>query len=147
MREYDIKTIEEPNHGLVMVKMRETAGRSLFYLGEVFITECKVLSNGHLGIGIVKGQAPDLAYRLAIIDAAYNAGLPETKDWTAALSLEEERIKQSQEAFNNKPLKAKVSFQTMDVSATITMTARFKGEFVLIKDSQEGIGIKRCKKL
>lgn len=115
LHKHDIRTIAEPDYGLVMVKVRETSRRSLFYLGEVFITECKVLIDNCLGIGIVKGQAPDLAYYLAIIDAAYNAGLPETKDWTAALLLEEERIKERQKAFVNKVLKTKVSFQTMDV--------------------------------
>jgi alpha-D-ribose 1-methylphosphonate 5-triphosphate synthase subunit PhnG len=115
LHKYDIKTIEEPNYGLVMVKVRETARRSLFYLGEIFVAECKVLIGSCPGIGIVKGQAPELAYYLAIIDAAYNAGLPETKDWTAALLLEEERIKQRQEVFKSKVLKTKVSFQTMDV--------------------------------
>ena len=49
---YDIKTIEETNNSLVMVKVRESAKRSLFYLGEVLITECKVMINGSLGIGI-----------------------------------------------------------------------------------------------
>ncbi|TEB14866.1 Phosphonate metabolism protein PhnG [Pelotomaculum sp. FP] len=115
LNKYDIKTIAEPNYGLVMVKVRETSRRSQFYLGEVFVTECKVLIDRRFGIGIVKGQAPELAYYLAVIDAAYNAGLPETKDWTAALLLEEERIKQRHEVFKNKVLKTKVSFQTMDV--------------------------------
>jgi len=115
LRKYDVRTIEQPNNGLVMVKVRETAGRSLFYLGEVFITECKALINGCVGIGIVRGQEPDLAHHLAIIDAAYNADLPETREWTITMLLEEERIKQSYEAFRNKVLKTKVSFQTMDV--------------------------------
>ena len=40
---YEVKTLEEPNNSLVMVKVRESAQRSLFYLGEVLITECKVM--------------------------------------------------------------------------------------------------------
>ncbi|SFG83166.1 alpha-D-ribose 1-methylphosphonate 5-triphosphate synthase subunit PhnG [Desulfotomaculum arcticum] len=114
-RKYDVKTIEEPNNGLVMVKARETSKGSLFYLGEVLIAESKVLINGCPGIGIVKGGEPDLAYALAVIDAAYNAGLPETKNWLTTLLLEEESIKQNYEAFKNKVLKTKVNFQTMDV--------------------------------
>ena len=38
---YDIKTIEEPNSGLVMLKMRENSKRALFYLGEVIVVEAK----------------------------------------------------------------------------------------------------------
>lgn len=112
---YEVKRIEEPNNGLVMAKVRETARNSLFYLGEVLITECKVQVGGCLGIGIVKGQDPELAYRLAIIDAAYNAGLKETKNWTEILMNEEEEINKKNEVLKNRILKTKVNFETMDV--------------------------------
>lgn len=112
---YDVRTIEEPNNSLVMVKVRESAQRSLFYLGEVFITECKVMINGHLGIGMVKGHEETLAYNLAIIDAAYNAGLAETKAWQKVLLLEEAHINEKCEVLKNKVLKTKVNFATMDV--------------------------------
>ncbi|MDR3540553.1 MAG: phosphonate C-P lyase system protein PhnG [Desulfosporosinus sp.] len=112
---YPVRIIEEPNNSLVMVKVRESAQRSLFYLGEVFITECKVMIAGHLGIGLVKGPEPELGYNLAIIDAAYNANLPETKDWTNILLLEEVRLQEECEALKNKVLKTKVNFETMDV--------------------------------
>jgi len=112
---YDVQTIEEPNNSLVMVKVRESAQRSLFYLGEVLITECKVMINGFLGIGMVKGHEETLAYNLAIIDAAYNAHLAETKVWQDVLLLEEARINEQCEVFKNKVLKTKVNFATMDV--------------------------------
>lgn len=112
---YEVKTIEESNNGLVMIKAREEAKQSLFYLGEVLITECKVMIKGALGIGMVKGHQPELAYNLAIIDAAYNAGLAETTTWTKVLLIEEERLYQENQAFRNKVLKTKVNFDTMDV--------------------------------
>lgn len=112
---YDVKTLEEPNNSLVMVKVRESAQRSLFYLGEVLITECKVMIRGALGIGMVMGHEPALARNLAIIDAAYNANLPETLEWTDALLREEVQINEDWEAVKNKVLKTKVSFDNMDV--------------------------------
>lgn len=112
---YDVVTIEESNNSLVMVKARESAQQSLFYLGEVLITECKVLINGSLGIGLVKGYEPLLAYNLAIIDAAYNGKLPETKEWTAVLLEEKERINKEYDTLMNKILKTKVNFANMDV--------------------------------
>lgn len=115
LMKYSVKSIEEPNNGLVMVKVRETAKRQLFYLGEVFITECKVMINGHLGIGMVKGHEPELAYNLAVIDAAYNADLQETKEWKKTLLHEEYEIQQNEEALRNKILKTKVNFETMDI--------------------------------
>jgi len=112
---YDVKTIEEANNSLVMVKVRESAKRSLFFLGEVLITECKVMIKGTLGIGMVKGHEPVLAYNLAIIDAAYNANLPETNEWKNVLLLEKDHINQEWEALKNKILKTRVNFDNMDV--------------------------------
>ena len=113
---YEVKTLEEPNNSLVMVKVRESAQRSLFYLGEVIITECKVMLEGALGIGMVMGHESELAYNLAIIDAAYNANCPETKKWANVLLFEEVQIKEACEVLKNKVLKTKVNFDTMDVS-------------------------------
>lgn len=115
LKTYKVKAIEETSNSLVMVKVRESAQQSLFYLGEVFITECKVMINGYLGIGMVKGHELELVYNLAIIDAAYNANLPETKEWAHVLWLEEGRIKAEREGLQNKVLKTKVNFETMDV--------------------------------
>lgn len=115
LKTYQVKTIEEPNNSLVMVKVRESAQQSLFYLGEVFITECKVMIDGYLGIGMAKGHELELVYNLAIIDAAYNARLPETQEWSEVLLLEEDRIKAECEGIKNRVLKTRVSFETMDV--------------------------------
>ncbi|WP_027416784.1 phosphonate C-P lyase system protein PhnG [Aneurinibacillus terranovensis] len=112
---YEVKRIEEPNNGLVMVKVRETAQKSLFYLGEVFVTEAKVQINDSLGIGIVKGDEPELAYDLAVIDAAYNAGLKETEEWSQLLLSEEQRINDKRRSIYHKVLKTKVNFDMMDI--------------------------------
>ena len=112
---YDVKVIEEPNNGLVMIKVRETAKKSLFYLGELFVTEAKVQIEGNLGIGIVRGNHEELAYYLAVIDAAYNGNLEETKSFTDILLQEEKNIDIRREKYQEKILKTRVSFETMDV--------------------------------
>ncbi|CAM4233505.1 phosphonate C-P lyase system protein PhnG [Paenibacillus alkaliterrae] len=111
---YEVNTIEEPNNGLVMIKARETAKKSLFYLGEVFVTECKVQIGGAIGLGIVKGHEPELAYQLAVIDAAYQAGLDETGHWQEVLTAKEHEIDQRRKARQSKILQTKVIFETMD---------------------------------
>ncbi|MCL6459404.1 MAG: phosphonate C-P lyase system protein PhnG [Gorillibacterium sp.] len=111
---YQVRLIEQPNNGTVMVKMKETAQRSQFYLGEVFVTECKVKINQAIGLGIVQGHEPELAYQLAVIDAAYQAGLEETKPWTDVLLAEERAIVQGRMMINAKVLETKVNFETMD---------------------------------
>ncbi|WP_010676740.1 phosphonate C-P lyase system protein PhnG [Bacillus timonensis] len=112
---YEVNVIQEPENSLVMVKMRETSKKSLFYPGEVFVTESKVQILNKIGIGIVAGDQPELAYQLAIIDAAFVAGLPETKEWIDRLLEEEKMILKQQESVNHSILKTKVNFETMDL--------------------------------
>ncbi|WP_087973834.1 phosphonate C-P lyase system protein PhnG [Oceanobacillus rekensis] len=112
---YECQEIIPPQYGLTMVKMRESAKNSLFYIGEVLVTEAKVEIKGNLGIGIVAGIQEELAKYLAIIDAAYKADLPETVEWEPRLleaerNITRERAKKQAELFETK-----VDFQTMDV--------------------------------
>lgn len=111
---YEVVMIEQPNNGLVMVKSRETAKRSLFYLGEVFVTECKVRIEHAVGLGIVSGHDPELAYDLAVIDAAYEAGFPETAKWETELNNQAADIDRKRKQFQSKVLRTKVNFETMD---------------------------------
>ena len=111
---YDVKIIEGISKSLVMVKVRESTKGSLFYLGEVLITECKVMIKDALGIGMIKGHEPLQAYNLAVIDAAYNANLPETKEWTEHLLLAEKEIEADKQRLKGRVLKTKVNFATMD---------------------------------
>lgn len=112
---YEIKIIEKAENGLVMVKMRESAKNSLFYLGEVLVTEAKVQINKKFGIGIVRGNKPELAYWLAVIDAAYNLELEEIKNWEKSLIKQENEIKNLQAISEANILKTKVNFENMKV--------------------------------
>ena len=98
-----------------MIKMRETAKKSLFYLGEVLVTETKVQINQSFGIGIVVGDEEELSYQLAVIDAAYEANLVETKKWTLLFEEEEKRIQKNRSKQEAAILKTKVNFEMMDV--------------------------------
>jgi alpha-D-ribose 1-methylphosphonate 5-triphosphate synthase subunit PhnG len=115
LEKYQVKVIQEPESGLVMLKVRETSQKSLFYLGEVLVTECKVQIGGIIGIGIVTGDQPDLAFHLAVIDAAFEANLPETIGWVELLETEEKAIQEKRTIANRSILKTKVNFETMDV--------------------------------
>lgn len=109
-----VQVIDAPNEGVVMVRMRDTARKAPFYLGEVLVTEAKVQVQGNLGIGIIKGHHPDKAYWLALVDGAYNAGLKETIDWYEILLKEEQRIRSLREQEEGRVLQTKVDFSTME---------------------------------
>ncbi|TQR14123.1 phosphonate C-P lyase system protein PhnG [Psychrobacillus soli] len=112
---YECKEILAPQYGLTMIKMRESAKNSLFYIGEVLITEAKVEINNCIGIGIVAGMEDELAKHLAIIDAAYKAELPETITWQPQLIEAEKQITKELVRKQAELFKTKVNFETMEV--------------------------------
>lgn len=110
---YPVTEIQPPQEGLVMVKLREQARNSLFYLGEVLITEAKAMINGYPGLGLVRGNNGELARDLAVIDAAWQAGLEETAEWEGLfLAAEEKNLRREQEE-NGRILETKVDFASM----------------------------------
>ena len=114
IKKYEVKIIEKPHTGLVMVKARESAFQRLFYLGEMLVTECKVQVEGFLGVGIVQDLKPQLSYDLAVIDGAYNANLIEINTWTPFLLAEEKEIFSREAKELESILRTKVDFTTMD---------------------------------
>lgn len=60
--------ISEPAVGLTMIKVREHAQNTLFYLGELLVTETKLRAKAHVGLGVVKGERRELSTALAFID-------------------------------------------------------------------------------
>ncbi|GAA0305941.1 alpha-D-ribose 1-methylphosphonate 5-triphosphate synthase subunit PhnG [Gracilibacillus halotolerans] len=112
---YLCQEVSAPKYGLTMMKVRETAKNSLFYIGEVLVTEAKVAIKQEIGVGIVIGMKDELATHLAIIDAAYNAELPETANWEAPLLAEEQAIREEKIHKQAQILRTKVQFETMEV--------------------------------
>lgn len=111
---YEVLEIEAPNYGLVMVTMREAARQSLFHPGELFVTEAKAQVGGQIGLGLIVGDAPEAAWALAVIDAAYRARLPETDRWEPRLLAEETRIEAARLSHEARILETRVSFETME---------------------------------
>lgn len=110
---HDCKEIIAPHYGMTMIKTRESARKSLFYLGEVLVTEAKVEINDCVGIGIVNGMQDQLAKDLAVIDAAYQANLNETVEWNDVLLAEERDITRKRAELQSELMNTKVNFETM----------------------------------
>jgi alpha-D-ribose 1-methylphosphonate 5-triphosphate synthase subunit PhnG len=110
---YPVREIEAPHNGLVMMKMRETAHNSLFYLGELLVSEAKVAVNETFGLGVIAGNHPEAARDLAVIDAACNAHLPETFAWEDRLLDAEKTILARRAVADAKIVQTLVSFETM----------------------------------
>lgn len=115
--QHAVEVLEAANSGLVMAKVRESAQNSLFYPGEVLVTECKVSIKGQIGLGLVQGHDSDMAFWLAVIDAAYRANLPEVelKDWKEALTAEKDWIDCKRSEETGQILQTRVNFETMQI--------------------------------
>lgn len=110
---YPVEEIEPANEGMVMIRMRDTARGGPFYLGEVVVTEAKMMVSGAVGLGMIKGHHPEQARQLALVDAAFNAALPEIDHWIPLLTGEEEKIRHRQAGEEARVLRTRVDFTTM----------------------------------
>lgn len=111
----DFQLLEEPQHALTMMQMRESAQHSLFYLGEIFVSEARVMSDGVIGIGLIQGDALEKAHDMAVLDAAYNRKLTITLNLDTYIEAEEQEMLKIRQANVAKVLKTRVQFETMDV--------------------------------
>lgn len=65
-----VKILQGPRQGLVMVRMRETVANSLFNSGEVLVTEVRLELKEEFGYGMVIGSSSRRAIAVALVDAA-----------------------------------------------------------------------------
>lgn len=113
---HEVKVVEEPREELVLLKVREDAQRSLFYLGEALMCSCTVSIDGALGFGMVLGEDADIAYTLAVVDASYAADIPECREnaWEERLEREREHLDEELRREEEALLATRVDFQTME---------------------------------
>lgn len=114
MQKYAVEIIEPPHNALVMIKLREGAEGKQFYLGELLVTECRVQIEETLGIGLIQDHKPQVAYRLAVIDAAYQARLPESTTWDVLLEAAENELTAKHLTEAAHLARTKVQFSTLD---------------------------------
>lgn len=113
-RKYSMETVKPPERSLVMTKANDSVSQKPFYLGEVLVTECTVSIQGVYGFGVLMGEDAERAYQLAVVDAAFQAKLPETGAWEPELLAEEKRIAVRQRTVYSQSAKTKVNFDTME---------------------------------
>ena len=104
---YPVTVIKKPEKTLAMIKMREPVQNSLFYLGEVIISEASVSIDGTVGRAAAMGDDFEKTLNMALIDAACNKGIFED---------EQNEITEKENAMLQK---TKVNFHSMDSEVTV----------------------------
>lgn len=110
-----IQIIKEPQKTLVMVKVRESVGQSLFYLGELLATECMVSVNGSKGFSVMAGDDFEKTLSAAVIDGFLNNKGKEEQQEHVRNEIQklEEKQKAGRAKMNAEILKSKVNFNVM----------------------------------
>lgn len=113
-KHYPVVLLKKPAKTLVMLKMRESVQKSEFFLGEMLACEAMVKINEHRGMALTAGDDFEKVLAMAVVDAAYNANLPETGLLDKKLALMKQvvdRVEQLEFAAN---MKSKVQFNVME---------------------------------
>lgn len=103
--------IKAPEKSLTMIRMREPVQESLFYLGEVIVSEAIVELDGAKGMAVLMGDDFDKVLDMAAIDAACNKGVFQRYDVLEQLEkAQNERLEKENAMF----MQTMVNFQSMD---------------------------------
>ena len=112
--------VKEPGKTLAMIKLREPVRQSLFYLGEIIVTEAVVEIDGVRGRAVLMGDDAEKTLNMAIIDAAVNKGVFDGMDRLLALEKQQNDLVMRQNALH---LKTMVNFESMDQEAPDDLAA------------------------
>ncbi len=112
---YPVTIIKKPSKTLTMIKMREPVQRSLFYLGEVMVTETIVEMQGIKGMAVTMGEDFDKVLAMAIVDCGFNNAFPEMASIEAELEVQYIQQTNRKEKENALHLKTMVNFDSMSV--------------------------------
>jgi alpha-D-ribose 1-methylphosphonate 5-triphosphate synthase subunit PhnG len=91
---YEIKMIQEPETCLIMMPVKDSVENSMFYLGEILITEAVVDLGGTQGYGFALEDRPEHALACAVIDAALSHGVQESTEIRLLLEQQKSEIEQ-----------------------------------------------------
>lgn len=108
-----IEIVKEPKKTLVMVKVRESIQKSLFYLGEVLACECMVQVDEARGFSVQAGDDFEKVLASAVIDGALNGDCVESGWIEGELRLMKEEQERRRGRLNAQILKSKVNFNVM----------------------------------
>ena len=112
--------VKEPGKTLAMIRMRDPAKQSLFYIGEVIVCESAVEIDGVRGLAVLMGDDAEKTLDMAIIDAAVNKGVFAGMDALLAIEKQQNDLVMRENALH---LKTMVNFESMDQEAPDDLAA------------------------
>ncbi len=111
---HNVVIVKKPEKSLTMIKMREPVKNSLFYIGEVMVSEAVVTLDGTAGTAVTMGDDFEKTLNMAMIDAAHNKGVLYCEELLLAWEKEQTLRRQKENAMF---MRTKVDFHSMDSEA------------------------------
>lgn len=113
-QDHEVRVVREPAGELVMLKVREGARRTQFYLGEALVTSCAVAIDETYGYGMVMGDDEQCAYELALVDAAFSLGADRCSEWGVLIQEQEKLVEEQRRRRRCETALTRVDFSTME---------------------------------
>ena len=113
---YSPVIVKAPEKSLTMIRMREPVKESLFYLGEVIISEAIVDLDGTKSIAVMMGNDFEKVLDMAVIDAACNKGVFQQYERVEQMEKEQKLQLEKENALF---LQTMVQFHSMDSEGTL----------------------------
>lgn len=111
---HEVVVVKKPAKTLVMLKMYEPVAKGEFFLGEMLACEAMVSIDNRQGMAVTQDDDLEKVLSMAIIDAAFNAGLKECawlRDKLEALGAQVDEEERKEFGRN---IKSKVQFRVME---------------------------------
>jgi phosphonate C-P lyase system protein PhnG len=108
------EVIRPAARGLLLATVEESVEGAPFHPGEVLVTTCEVRMDGALGHAIILGADDAKARHCALLDAALQAGWPDSPRILATLRAEQARLTAARRTEHERVQATRVHFDTMD---------------------------------
>jgi len=112
-----VSILKQPQTGLIMMRIKDSANSEVFNIGEVLVTDCTVKVSDKLGYGAVLGNQANRAEASAIIDAFFNLesqNMPGVKNIIESGIMEQaEKLRIGKNIEFERVSRSRVDFETM----------------------------------
>jgi alpha-D-ribose 1-methylphosphonate 5-triphosphate synthase subunit PhnG len=108
------EVIRPAARGILLATVQESVEGAAFHPGEILVTTCEVRMDGAIGHAIILGADDAKAQHCALLDAALQAGWPDSPRILEALRAEEARLTAARHAEHERVQATRVHFDTMD---------------------------------
>ncbi len=113
-KNHHVVMVKKPSKTLIMLKMQEPVAKAEFFLGELLACEAMVKLADARGMAVTQGDDFEKVLAMAVVDAAYNAGIDEIEWLDSRLAGMADKVNADERKEFGKSMNSKVQFKIME---------------------------------